>query len=108
MGRRKFQLDCFVLFGKFCVCQVAVTDIAGYSLFSNSICQLESSSDLKWCCSTSKKKNCFRKKALEDASKVGCICILDVELQGVRNIRKCGLDAKYILIRAPSLEILVA
>ncbi|VDK87299.1 unnamed protein product [Litomosoides sigmodontis] len=46
------------------------------------------------------------KKALEDASKVGCICILDVELQGVRSIRKCGLDAKYILIRAPSLEIL--
>ncbi|EFO19316.1 guanylate kinase [Loa loa] len=46
------------------------------------------------------------KKALEDVSKAGCICILDVELQGVRSIHKCGLDAKYILIRAPSLKIL--
>uniref|UniRef100_A0AAF5PZS3 guanylate kinase n=3 Tax=Wuchereria bancrofti TaxID=6293 RepID=A0AAF5PZS3_WUCBA len=46
------------------------------------------------------------KKALEDISKAGCICILDVELQGVRSIHKCGLDAKYILIKAPSLEIL--
>ncbi|VBB33206.1 unnamed protein product [Acanthocheilonema viteae] len=46
------------------------------------------------------------KKALGDVSKAGCVCILDVELQGVRSIHKCGLDAKYILIRAPSLEIL--
>uniref|UniRef100_A0A915Q2P0 guanylate kinase n=1 Tax=Setaria digitata TaxID=48799 RepID=A0A915Q2P0_9BILA len=46
------------------------------------------------------------KKALEDVSKAGCICILDVELQGVRNIRKYGLDAKYILVRTPNLEIL--
>uniref|UniRef100_A0A2K6VKI1 guanylate kinase n=1 Tax=Onchocerca volvulus TaxID=6282 RepID=A0A2K6VKI1_ONCVO len=46
------------------------------------------------------------KKALEDVSRAGCICILDVELQGVRSIHKCGLDAKYILIRAPTLNIL--
>ncbi|VDK69140.1 unnamed protein product [Onchocerca ochengi] len=46
------------------------------------------------------------KKALEDVSKAGCICILDVELQGVRSIHKCGLDAKYVLIRAPTLNIL--
>ncbi|CAG9529743.1 unnamed protein product [Cercopithifilaria johnstoni] len=46
------------------------------------------------------------KKALEDVSKAGCICILDVDIQGVRNIHRCGLDAKYILIKAPSLEIL--
>ncbi|KAM3721006.1 Guanylate kinase [Dirofilaria immitis] len=46
------------------------------------------------------------KKALEDVSKTGRICILDVELQGVRSIHKCKLDAKYILIRTPSLKIL--
>ncbi|MCP9259662.1 Guanylate kinase [Dirofilaria immitis] len=47
-----------------------------------------------------------QKKALEDVSKTGRICILDVELQGVRSIHKCKLDAKYILIRTPSLKIL--
>lgn len=46
------------------------------------------------------------KKAVENVIMTGRICILDVELQGVRNIHKSGLDAKYVLIRAPSLEIL--
>ncbi|VDM46073.1 unnamed protein product [Toxocara canis] len=46
------------------------------------------------------------KKAVEDVQKTGRICILDVELQGVRNIKKCHLNAKYILIKAPSLSIL--
>lgn len=46
------------------------------------------------------------KKAVEDVQKTGRICILDVELQGVRNIKKCDLNAKYVLIRAPTLLIL--
>ncbi|VDK38624.1 unnamed protein product [Gongylonema pulchrum] len=46
------------------------------------------------------------KKAVEDVLTTGRICILDVELQGVRSIHKCGLDAKYILVRAPSLDVL--
>jgi len=38
--------------------------------------------------------------------KTGKICILDLELQGVRNVHKSHLDAKYILIRAPSIKAL--
>ncbi|VDK46928.1 unnamed protein product [Anisakis simplex] len=46
------------------------------------------------------------KKAVEDVQKTGRICILDVELQGVRSIKKCDLNPKYILIKAPSLAVL--
>lgn len=50
----------------------------------------------------------FRKKAVENVQKTGRICILDVELQGVRSIKQCDLNAKYILIKAPNLEVLVS
>ncbi|KAI6203706.1 Guanylate kinase [Aphelenchoides besseyi] len=46
------------------------------------------------------------RKAIEDIQHSGRICILDVELQGVRNLKRQGLKAKYILIRAPSLDVL--
>ncbi|KAI6234533.1 Guanylate kinase [Aphelenchoides fujianensis] len=46
------------------------------------------------------------RKAVEAIQKTGRICILDVELQGVRNLKKQHLNAKYILIRAPDLETL--
>ncbi|VDM57643.1 unnamed protein product [Angiostrongylus costaricensis] len=46
------------------------------------------------------------KKAVDDVGQTGKICVLDIELQGVRNIKKTNLNARYILIRAPSLEIL--
>ncbi|KJH51711.1 guanylate kinase [Dictyocaulus viviparus] len=46
------------------------------------------------------------KKAVSDVEETGKICVLDVELQGVRNIKKTHLNARYILIRAPTLEIL--
>ncbi|KAF8366965.1 guk-1, partial [Pristionchus pacificus] len=44
------------------------------------------------------------KKAVNDVLTSGKICVLDVELQGVRNLKKSLADAKYIFIRAPSLE----
>uniref|UniRef100_A0A1I7YUA2 Guanylate kinase-like domain-containing protein n=1 Tax=Steinernema glaseri TaxID=37863 RepID=A0A1I7YUA2_9BILA len=46
-------------------------------------------------------------RAVEDVQKTGKICVLDIELQGVRNIKNTSLDAKYILIRAPSIAVLV-
>ncbi|CAB3407023.1 unnamed protein product [Caenorhabditis bovis] len=46
------------------------------------------------------------KKAVEEVEKTGKICVLDIELQGVKNIKNSHLDARYILIRAPSLKIL--
>ncbi|KAK0424139.1 hypothetical protein QR680_008509 [Steinernema hermaphroditum] len=45
-------------------------------------------------------------KAVEDIQKTGKICVLDIELQGVRNIKNTSLDARYILIRAPSVAVL--
>ena len=48
------------------------------------------------------------KAAVEDVQKVGKICILDIDVQGVRNVKGCGLDAKYLWIEAPSMEVLEA
>lgn len=47
------------------------------------------------------------KKAIKEIEATGKICVLDLELQGVRNMKKLNYPAKYILIRAPSLQILV-
>uniref|UniRef100_A0A0K0FR00 guanylate kinase n=1 Tax=Strongyloides venezuelensis TaxID=75913 RepID=A0A0K0FR00_STRVS len=44
------------------------------------------------------------KKAVEEVSKTGKICILDLELQGVRSIKNANFQAKFILIKAPSIE----
>jgi len=46
------------------------------------------------------------KKAVEDVQQSGKICVLDVELQGVRNIKKTHLKAKYILIKPPNMDVL--
>uniref|UniRef100_A0A7E4VGE4 guanylate kinase n=1 Tax=Panagrellus redivivus TaxID=6233 RepID=A0A7E4VGE4_PANRE len=46
------------------------------------------------------------KKAVKDVQSSGKICVLDIELQGVRNVKKTDLNAKYILIRAPTIESL--
>lgn len=35
------------------------------------------------------------------------ICVLDVDLQGVRNIKKTDLRPIYIFVQPPSLEVLV-
>ncbi|CAJ0578284.1 unnamed protein product, partial [Mesorhabditis spiculigera] len=43
---------------------------------------------------------------VESIERTGKICVLDIELQGVRNIKNSHLDAKYILIKAPSIKIL--
>lgn len=53
------------------------------------------------------KTSNYSKKAVEDIEKTGKICVLDVELQGVKNIKNSHLNARYILIRAPTLQILV-
>jgi guanylate kinase len=46
------------------------------------------------------------KKAVETVMEEGKICILDVDLQGVKRIRKSDLSARYIFVRPKSLEIL--
>ncbi|CEF67395.1 Guanylate kinase-like domain and Guanylate kinase/L-type calcium channel beta subunit domain and Guanylate kinase family and P-loop containing nucleoside triphosphate hydrolase domain-containing protein [Strongyloides ratti] len=44
------------------------------------------------------------KKAVETVIKTGKICILDLELQGVRSIKNANFKAKFILIKAPTIE----
>mmetsp|Transcript_85185 Transcript_85185/g.266507 ORF Transcript_85185/g.266507 Transcript_85185/m.266507 type:complete len:660 (+) Transcript_85185:53-2032(+) len=46
------------------------------------------------------------KAAVEDVRKQGKICLLDIDVQGVQKVkeRNCLPDAKYIFIKAPSME----
>lgn len=47
------------------------------------------------------------KAAIEDVQAQNLICILDVDIQGVRKIKETDLNPIYISIQAPSMEILV-
>jgi guanylate kinase len=48
----------------------------------------------------------FSKKAVEDVAQTGRICLLDVDKQGVKNIRKTDLNALFVYISPPTYEIL--
>lgn len=49
----------------------------------------------------------FSKAAVEDVQAQNLICILDVDIQGVKRIKETDLNPIYISIQPPSLEILV-
>ncbi|KTG40593.1 hypothetical protein cypCar_00018696 [Cyprinus carpio] len=46
------------------------------------------------------------KSSIEDVQAHNLICILDVDIQGVKNIKKTDLNPIYISIQPPSIEIL--
>ncbi|KAK7145815.1 hypothetical protein R3I93_013523 [Phoxinus phoxinus] len=46
------------------------------------------------------------KSSIEDVQAQNLICILDVDIQGVQNIKKTDLNPIYISIQPPSMEIL--
>ncbi|CAF4366593.1 unnamed protein product [Rotaria sp. Silwood2] len=46
------------------------------------------------------------KKAVEDVAKTGRLCVLDVDKEGVKSIRKTNLNPLVIYITPPSYEIL--
>ncbi|XP_037679169.1 guanylate kinase isoform X1 [Choloepus didactylus] len=46
------------------------------------------------------------KAAVQAVQAMNRICVLDVDLQGVRNIKKTDLRPIYISVQAPSLEVL--
>ncbi|XP_053721790.1 guanylate kinase 1b isoform X2 [Synchiropus splendidus] len=46
------------------------------------------------------------KSAIEDVQAKNLICILDVDIQGVRRIKETDLNPIYISIQPPSMEIL--
>ena len=50
----------------------------------------------------------FSKMAVEMIQKSGKLCVLDVEVNGVKNIKQTDLNAKYIFVKPPSLEDLVS
>ena len=47
------------------------------------------------------------KSAIEDVQAQNLICILDVDIQGVKNIKETDLNPIYISVQPPSMEILV-
>ncbi|XP_052813436.1 guanylate kinase-like isoform X2 [Mya arenaria] len=48
------------------------------------------------------------KMAVEKVQKSGKICILDVEINGVKNIKQTDFNARYIFVQPPSIEALEA
>lgn len=43
-------------------------------------------------------------KSVEEVRKDNKICILDIDIQGVKNVKNSNLDCRYIFIMPPSME----
>lgn len=52
-------------------------------------------------------RNCS-KKAVKDVLDSGRICILDVEIEGVKSLKKTDLNPLFVFIKPPSMQILVS
>lgn len=48
------------------------------------------------------------KKAVEDVVRQHKVCILDIDMQGVKSVRKTDLNPIYIFVKPPSMEVLVS
>lgn len=48
------------------------------------------------------------KAAVQDVQAKNLICILDIDMQGVRNIKTTDLNPIYISIQPPSMDVLVS
>lgn len=48
------------------------------------------------------------KAAVQDVKAKNLICILDIDMQGVLNIKRTDLNPIYISIQPPSMEVLVS
>ncbi|KAF1782949.1 P-loop containing nucleoside triphosphate hydrolase [Phytophthora cactorum] len=44
------------------------------------------------------------KRAVQDVQEKGKICILDIDIQGVQQVKKSGIRTKYLFIAPPSME----
>lgn len=44
--------------------------------------------------------------AVESVQKSGKVCILDIDVQGVKNVKKSTLNAYYIFVSPPNMEVL--
>ncbi|OMJ30268.1 Guanylate kinase [Smittium culicis] len=45
-------------------------------------------------------------KAVEVVQKTGRTCILDIEIEGVKQVKKSNLNARFVFVSPPSIEIL--
>ena len=45
-------------------------------------------------------------KSVEKVRGTGKICVLDVDIQGVRNLKQSELDCRYIFVAPPSIQVL--
>ncbi|KAL8831957.1 MAG: hypothetical protein Q9191_000556 [Dirinaria sp. TL-2023a] len=45
-------------------------------------------------------------KAVEDVAEKGSICILDIEMEGVKQVKRTHLNARFLFLSPPSVEIL--
>ncbi|XP_075533315.1 guanylate kinase isoform X3 [Dermacentor variabilis] len=46
------------------------------------------------------------KKSVRDVQEQGRICILDIEIEGVKNIKNTDLNPRYIFVKPPSMKAL--
>lgn len=46
------------------------------------------------------------KEAVEQVIKQGKVCVLDIDVQGVKQVKKTNLNPYYVFIKPPSLEVL--
>ena len=44
------------------------------------------------------------KKAVQDVLDAGKVCLLDIDMQGVINLKNINMDCYYIFVKPPSLE----
>ncbi|KAH8154158.1 uncharacterized protein LAJ45_01926 [Morchella importuna] len=54
--------------------------------------------------------NCYGTsvEAVKDVAAKGLVCILDIEMEGVKQVKKTDLNAKFIFLKPPSMEALKA
>jgi len=45
-------------------------------------------------------------KAVQNVTEQGKICVLDIDMQGVKSVKATDLNARFVFIKPPSLEIL--
>ncbi|MCJ1315221.1 hypothetical protein MMC15_000537 [Xylographa vitiligo] len=45
-------------------------------------------------------------KAVRDIAEKGRICILDIEMEGVKQVKRTDLNARFLFLSPPSLEVL--
>jgi guanylate kinase len=46
----------------------------------------------------------FSKKAIEKVQQDGKVCVLDIEIEGVKQVKASHLNALYVFIQPPSIE----